>query len=136
MRPEGLSERKTPLTPSGIESATFRLVPQCLKQLQSTINTRNKRAYGSLGMGQVLYFRTCKDKEKLQKGNEKKTAHRKAVPLSLSLCRNSFAVTQIHQTFRGRIKTNHRYSIPQCGTIKLTVTTKANGTSPLHCCLI
>ena len=95
MRPEGLSERKTPLTPSGIESATFRLVPQCLKQLQSTINTRNKRAYGSLGMGQVLYFRTCKDKEKLQKGNEKKTAHRKAVPLSLSL--SAETVSQSHR---------------------------------------
>jgi hypothetical protein len=49
MRPEGLSHRKIPVTVSGTEPATFRLVAQCLKHLRHRLHPRQ-----ILGGGEML----------------------------------------------------------------------------------
>ena len=45
MRPEGLKQRKIPITPSGIEPATFRLVAQCFNQLRHLLPLPPHRRY-------------------------------------------------------------------------------------------
>jgi len=37
LQPEGLSRRKIPMTPSGIEPATFRLVAQCFNKMRHRV---------------------------------------------------------------------------------------------------
>ena len=47
MRPEVLCQRKTPMIPSGIEAATFRLVTQCLNLLHHRVPPSSSSSSGS-----------------------------------------------------------------------------------------
>jgi len=59
MRPEGLCQWKIPVTTSGIEPATFRLVAQCLNQLRRRVSRKEiiQIISGPLGTSNCILLR-------------------------------------------------------------------------------
>jgi len=48
MRPEGLNQLKIPMNSPGIESANFRLVAQCLNQLQHRVPSNKASKFSEI----------------------------------------------------------------------------------------
>jgi len=57
VRPEGKCQLKIPVTPPGIEPATFRLVVQCLKEILHThFNFQEKQRAFNVNYGNVVFY--------------------------------------------------------------------------------
>jgi len=74
VRPEGLCEWKIPLTPPGIEPATFRIVSQCLKKMRHRVPPEKIKGSRNFNWRRVVE-RLQTDRPKLFASNSIETNH-------------------------------------------------------------
>jgi hypothetical protein len=58
VRPEGLGQWKIPMTPSGIETATFRLVAQCLFEIVHQKVVKQGNSWSSMRCSEIIFWMT------------------------------------------------------------------------------